>query len=220
MRKLFNAIRSESFDEVKKIIDSKPDLVNCIAKQPPKKDDGQSPLQVALKVGAFDICDYLIDNGADLNFMEDESSCNEWRTPVIHDAINAAVMCSRRNAYESDNGVRKLKLFSTEEKADRSFSILKRMLELGADVNKVDSYGNSAIWRFCLQANQILPTYNYNTHVEDNNRLFTPELQSDLFRILKALCDHGADLNYVRPKIEKTVKEHFCGGAMAKLLAM
>jgi hypothetical protein len=76
MKKLFNAIRSESFDEVKKIIDSKPDLVNCIAKQPPKKDDGQSPLQVALKVGAFDICDYLIDNGADLNFMEDES-CNE-----------------------------------------------------------------------------------------------------------------------------------------------
>ena len=220
MKKLFNAIRSESFDEVKKIIDSKPDLVNCIAKQPPKKDDGQSPLQVALKVGAFDICDYLIDNGADLNFMEDESSCNEWRTPVIHDAINAAVMCSRRNAYESDNGVRKLKLFSTEEKADRAFSILKRMLELGADVNKVDSYGNSAIWRFCLQANQILPTYNYNTHVEDNNRLFTPELQSDLFRILNALCDHGADLNYVRPKIEITVKEHFCGGAMAKLLAM
>ena len=39
-------------------------------------------------------------------------------------------------------------------------------------------------------------------------------------QILKALCDHGADLNYVRPKIGKTVKEHFCGGAMAKLLAM
>lgn len=220
MRKLFNAIRTESFDEVKKIIDSKPDLVNCFAKQPPKKDDGQSPLQVALKVGAFDICDYLIDKGADLNFMEDESSCNEWRTPVIHDAINAAVMCSRWNAYENYDGVRKLKLFSTEEKADRAFSILKRMLELGADVNKVDSYGNSAVWRFCLQANQILPTYNYNTHVEENNRMFTPELQSDLFRILKALCDYGADLNYVRPKIGKTVKEHFCGGAMAKLLAM
>lgn len=38
-----------------------PDLVNCVAKQPPKKDDGQSSLQVALKTGAFDIADYLID---------------------------------------------------------------------------------------------------------------------------------------------------------------
>lgn len=216
MKKLFNAIRSESFDEVKAIIEKKPDLVNCTAKQPPKKDDGQSPLQVALKAGAFDICDYLIGKGANLNFMEDESSCNEWRTPVVHDAINAAVMCSRWNSYV-DN---KLTVFSTEEKADRAFSVLKRILDLGADVNKVDSYGNSAIWRFCLQASQILPTYNYNTHVEGTNRLFTPKLQSDLSRILKTLCDYGADLNYVRPKIGKTVKEHFCGGALAKLLAM
>ncbi len=216
MKKLFNAIRSESFDEVKKIIDSKPDLVNCIAKQPPKKDDGQSPLQVALKAGAFDICDYLIDKGADLNFMEDESSCNEWRSPVVHDAINAAVMCSRWNSYDNN----KLTVFSTAEKADRAFSVLKRMLDLGADLNKVDSYGNSGVWRFCLQANQILPRYNYNTHVEESNRLLTPELQFDLSRILKTLCDYGADLNYVRPKIGKTVKEHFCGGALAKLLAM
>lgn len=216
MKKLFNAIRSENLDEVKAIIDKKPELVNCTAKQPPKKDDGQSPLQVALKSGVFDICDFLIDNGTDLNFMEDESSCNDWRTPVVHDAINAAVMCCRRNSYDNN----KLTLLSTEEKADRAFSVLKRMLDLGADVNKIDSFGNSAIWRFCLQANQILPTYNYNTHIEENNRLFTPELQFDLSRILKALCDHGADLNYVRPKMEQTVKEHFSGGAMAKLLAM
>ena len=74
MKKLFNAIRSENLDEVKAIIDKKPDLENCTAKQPPKKDDGQSPLQVALKTGAFDICDYLIDNGADLNF---------WRTSLL-----------------------------------------------------------------------------------------------------------------------------------------
>lgn len=61
--------------------------MNCTAKQPPKKDDGQSPLQVALKNGAFDIADYLIDQGADLNFIEDASCCNEWRAPVLHDAF-------------------------------------------------------------------------------------------------------------------------------------
>ena len=92
MKKLFKAIRDGNIELVKQLIDSKPELVNCTAKQPPKKDDGQSPLQVALKTGAFDIADLLIDNGADLNFMEDESCCNTWRAPVIHDAINAAVM--------------------------------------------------------------------------------------------------------------------------------
>lgn len=57
--------------------------VNCVAKQPPQKDDGQSPLQVALKTGNFDIAEYLIDMGADLNFMEDETCCNSWRTPEV-----------------------------------------------------------------------------------------------------------------------------------------
>ena len=48
MKKLFKAIRNGDFNEVKEIITKKPELVNCVAKQPPKKDDGQSPLQVAL----------------------------------------------------------------------------------------------------------------------------------------------------------------------------
>ena len=76
-------------EEVKNIISMKPELVNCIAKQPPKKDDGQSPLQVALKTGNFETAEYLINMGADLNFMEDFTCCNTWRTPVVHDAINA-----------------------------------------------------------------------------------------------------------------------------------
>ncbi|WP_164175144.1 ankyrin repeat domain-containing protein, partial [Ruminococcus flavefaciens] len=67
MKKLFKAIRNGDFNEVKEIITKKPELVNCVAKQPPKKDDGQSPLQVALKTGNFEIAKYLIEMGADLN---------------------------------------------------------------------------------------------------------------------------------------------------------
>ena len=44
MKKLFTAIRSSDFEMVRLIIEKKPELVNCVAKQPPKKDDGQSPL--------------------------------------------------------------------------------------------------------------------------------------------------------------------------------
>ena len=142
MKKLFKAIRAQDYELVKQIIEAKPELVNCTAKQPPKKDDGQSPLQVALKTGAFDIADYLINQGADLNFMEDASCCNSWRTPVVFDAITAAVMTSRWNTNTSYGG---LQVFSTLEDADRAYEILEKMLQAGADPNRTDSYGNTGI---------------------------------------------------------------------------
>ena len=215
MKKLFKAIRDKNIELVKQLIDSNPGLVNCIAKQPPQKDDGQSPLQVALKTGAFDIAEFLIDNGADLNFMEDESCCNTWRTPVIHDAINAAVMSSRWNTNNPYTG---FEVFSTEENAITSRKILGKMLQLGANVNKADSSGNSGIWRFCLQASQILPRYNFATNSECDDRILTSELETDLLSILKLLCKYGADLSYTSPNIGITVKEFYTTGSMAKLL--
>ncbi len=216
MKKLFKAIRDKNFELVRQLINSNPELVNCTAKQPPQKDDGQSPLQIALKTGAFDIAEYLIENGADLNFMEDASCCNTWRTPVIHDAINAAVMCSRWNTNNQYMG---FKVFSTEENAERARKILEKMLQLGADVNKLDSHNNSGIWRFCLQANQILPSYNYSTNCENDDRIFTIELETDLLNILRLLCTYGADLNYASPNTGLTVREFYIGGSMAKLLS-
>ena len=215
MKKLFKAIRDKNIEMVRELITTSSELVNCIAKQPPKKDDGQSPLQVALKTGAFDIAEFLIDNGADLNFMEAESCCNTWRTPVIHDAINAAVMSSRWNTNNPYTG---FEVFSTEENAITARKTLEKMLQLGADVNKVDSSGNSGIWRFCLQANQILPRYNYATNSECDDRIFTSELETDLLSILKLLCNYGADLSYAPPNVGLTVKEFYANGSMSKLL--
>ncbi|MBQ6890176.1 MAG: ankyrin repeat domain-containing protein [Oscillospiraceae bacterium] len=216
MKKLFKAIRDKDLELVRLLIDSKPELVNCTAKQPPKKDDGQSPLQVALKTGAFDIADYLIDQGADLNFMEDESCCNAWRAPVIHDAINAAVMSSRWNTNNPYTG---FEVFSSEEKAVYSRTILEKMLQKGANVNKLDSFGNSGIWRFCVQVNQILPSFNYATNTESDDRIFTIELETDLLIVLNLLCKYGADLGYVSPNTGLTVKEFYPNGSMAKLLS-
>ncbi len=216
MKKLFKAIRENNCEQVIQLINNNPELVNCTAKQPPKKDDGQSPLQVALKTGAFDIADYLIDNGADLNFMEDESCCNTWRAPVIHDAINAAVMSSRWNTNNQYTG---FEVFSTEENAVNARKILEKMLQLGSDINKLDSSGNSGIWRFCLQANQILPIFNYATNCECDDRIFTIELEADLLNILKLLSRYGADMSYASPTVGLTVKEFYSNGSMAKLLS-
>ena len=215
MKKLFQAIRKKDIEQVKQIIEHKPELVNCVAKQPPKKDDGQSPLQVSLKTGAFEIAEYLIDKGADLNFMEDSSCCNAWRAPVIHDAINAAVMNSRWNTNDNIRGFR---VFSTEQDARRAYRILEKMLTLGADVNALYSYGNSGIWRFCLQAAQILPAYHYSSHCESDERIFTKELEEDLTKILHLLSYYHADFSYATPNTERNVLEFYKEGSMAKLL--
>ena len=216
MKKLFKAIRDKNIELVKQLIDSSPELVNCIAKQPPKNDDGQSPLQVALKTGDFDIADFLIDKGADLNFMEDESCCNTWRAPVIHDAITAAVMSSRWNTNNPYTG---FEVFSTEENATTARKILEKMLQLGSDINKLDSAGNSGLWRYCLQASQILPRFDFATNCKCDDRIFTVELETDLLSILKLLCKYGADLSYVSPNVGLTVKEFYTNGSMAKLLS-
>jgi len=69
MKKLFTAIRQGKIEEVKSIIERKPELVNCVSGPLPKKDHGQSPLQVAFKTGKYEIAftyvKRLIENGAD-----------------------------------------------------------------------------------------------------------------------------------------------------------
>ena len=214
MKKLFTAIRASDLEMVKQIIEKKPELVNCVAKKPPKKDDGQSPLQVALKTGNTAIANYLLDMGADVNFIEDETCCNAWRTPVLHDAINCAVMSCRWNIDDKYMGCRE---FSTKERAVEALDVLKRMLDMGADVNALDSYGNSGLNRFALQAKQILPSYNYAEHREGNDRIFTAELHEDLRSVLQALKDAGADDSYKAPNLGYSVRK-FCSEGSISIL--
>ena len=214
MKKLFTAIRASDLEIVRQIIEKKPELVNCVAKKPPKKDDGQSPLQVALKTGNTAIANYLLDMGADVNFIEDETCCNAWRTPVLHDAINCAVMSCRWNIDDKYMGFRE---FSTKERAVEALGVLKKMLNMGADVNALDSYGNSGLNRFALQAKQILPSYNYAEHREENDRIFTAELHEDLRSVLQALKDAGADVSYKAPNLGYSVRE-FCSEGSISIL--
>lgn len=216
MKKLFQAIRNGDMDNVIQLLDKKPELISCTAKQPPKKDDGQSPLQVALKCGQFEIAELLINRGADVNFIESEDCCNKWRAPVIHDAINAAVMCSRWNVNSSIyNG---MKVFNTKERADKAYNILKSVIEKGADVNALDSYGNSCLWRACLQSAQILPGFNYKENKLDDDRVITSEITEDLRRIFNLLYESGMDSGYIRPGMSMTAKEYYQNGPLAQFL--
>lgn len=184
MKKLFTTIRKGDLDAVKDLLAKNPSLIHCTAKQPPKKDDGQSPLQVAIKTGHFKIANLLLDCGADVNFMESEDCANRWRMPVLQDAIRASILSSRWNTVGPDG---QLTVYSTQEEADQSYCILKKMLSLGADIRCLDSFGNSCLERAILDASQILP--------KSSDRILTPELYADLSRIFQLLFDAGADVS-------------------------
>lgn len=206
LKKLFTAIRKSDLDAVRKILEKDPSLIACTAKAPPKKDDGQSPLQVALKTDNATIANYLLDMGADVNFMEGEDCINSLRAPVLHDAVIAAIMNSRWNTYDADG---KLTVFSTAEKADESYAILARMIEMGANVNAVDSAGNSCLWRAAISAEQILPGYNRSTKEVFQDRLLTHELAADLSRIFHLLIGHGADVGCIHPYMGVSFRDYF-----------
>ena len=189
MKKLFTAIRKCDFETVKAILDKSPELISCISVGAPKKDEGQSPLQVALKASTAEIVELLLDRGADVNFIETETD-NPWRAPVIHDAIIRAIMSSRWNVVRPDG----LEVFSTEEKADSAFAILEKIIARGADVNAKDAMGFSCLCRALTQEDQIVPR-SYNS-----DRVMTDEIKFDISRIFALLISKGADVGYTTSK--------------------
>ncbi len=170
IKALFRAIRKHENKTVRALLSETPKLVNICASAPPKKDDGQSPLQVAFKTGNLRIAKLLIKLGADVNFME-ESDINEWRTPVLHDALRAAVFTAIEFRFIS------------------GFTLVKKMLKLGADPNAADSHGNTPLMRAFLDARQVLSMDpGFPDHVK--NKPLTQELR----KICKLLVKSGASL--------------------------
>lgn len=167
MTALFTAIRKSDLDKVKSIIEKQPLLVNSVAKAPPKKDDGQSALQVAIKSSNPEIAEYLIDKGADINFV-DSSQINVWHAPVIHDVVMACIyLCTD----------------SQSKKLTQYLGILKKMIQKGADLKVVDSYGNTVMHRAFLDARQLEHFYS------------DKKVVSNIKKIIDLLKESGASLS-------------------------
>ena len=211
MKKLFSAIRSGELNTVKAILEKEPALIACTAKQPPKKDDGQSPLQVAIKSGQFEIANYLLDCGADVNFMEAENCANPWRMPVLQDAVRAAVFSCRSNTVHPDGIVS----LSTKEQADTAYLLMKRMVDMGANIDCCDSFGNSCLMRAILDARQILPA-GENSEV----RRMTQELQIDMERIFRLLHEAGVDFEEIDRNWNKPIRELYTNEPVGAFLQM
>ena len=170
----FQAIRQRDITLVRSLIGAKPELVHTVASAPPKKDDGQSPLQVAFKTGNLDIAHLLLDNGADVNFIE-KSSVHEWRAPVLHDALRAAAFLAPKEGEEAN-------------KFHEAMVALKRLIELGANPNATDSYGNSALIRAFLDSRIRLSSSSMYPHGISDESLY-----QSLRQIFTVLIAAGAD---------------------------
>lgn len=173
MKKLFKAIRQGDLSEVKSILSKNPEAISSIAVPPPKKDIGQSPLQVAVKIGEFDIAYYLMEQGADVDFIEAEAEGVTWRTPILHDAI--------RTTFQS-------LCYKDIENSRKGLELMRELLNSGADPNKQASNTFAALDECVARAHSIL-----------DNRTAYPAVQDitekQLAAALNMLLEHGADFN-------------------------
>ncbi len=187
-KRLCSAIKGHDRETVQRMLEKKPDLINDVVRQPPRSDDGKSLLQIAIHSGATDIAEYLLDQGADVNFMEAETSVSGWRMPVIQDALSLAIMRTRWCAVDM-HGVPAVQ--HTKEESDAAYLLLKRMIAMGAELNAVDSKGNTTMERAVSQAAQIMPVYDSNTRQYTGKRVITDALKADLSRIFSLLFEQG-----------------------------
>jgi ankyrin repeat protein len=168
----FKAISDGDYNRVSELLDNSSEYLTINNFSPPKKDDGQSGLQVAFKTGNFDIAKLLIDKGSDINFKE-TSEINEWTSPVLHDCIRATIF----NSYTIQKDTTKF---------DKAFSLLKLMLSKNADPKSIDSYGNNCLHRTIMDARQMLN----NPNTDFTNGILIRQLQ----KVFNELIISGADI--------------------------
>lgn len=174
MNKLFKDIRHSDIEAVWASISKKADVVNEVYNaKAPKKDIGQSPLQVAIKCGEFEIIELLLENGADADFMEDPALVPPHSVcmSVLHDAIIGAFSSLCYKKYSD---------------SEKYMNLIERLLGNGADPNRKTSSDILPIGTAVNSAEMIL-----------ERKEAYPEIQEiakqRLFDTLDLLIKYGAD---------------------------
>jgi ankyrin repeat protein len=178
IKAFFKAITDGDINKVSELLNSDNEYWNVCNFAPPKKDDGQSGLQVAFKTGNFDVAKLLIEKGADVNFTE-TSKINEWTAPVLHDSIRATIF----NSYTLEKDTSKF---------DKAFSLLQLMLDKKANPNSVDSYGNNCLHRAIMDSRQMID----NPSADLANGILLQQTR----KVFKELIESGADTSLTNDK--------------------
>ncbi len=174
MNKLFKDIRHGDIEAVQAAISKNDAIVNEVYNaKAPKKDIGQSPLQVAIKCGQFEIIELLLEKGADSDFMEDPALVPPHSVcmSVLHDAI-IGVFSSLCYKQYSDS--------------EKYMNLIKKLLENGANPNRKTSSEMFPIGTVVNNAEMILERKEAYPDIQEITK-------KRLFEVLDLLIKYGAD---------------------------
>ncbi len=187
MKKLFTSIRQGKLDEVARILDKNPDLISCLAKAPPKKDDGQSPLMVAIKSDNLEVAHLLLDRGADVNFRDAPTQPHNESAPIW---LNAVGQCFMRAGHTVGPG---------PERSRGYFLLLRRLLDMGMDPNQkfTSDYSCTNAWQYALNQYDYFAHDSYDDYpsISQRKRQENRQLREMLKAVLDELYKHGADIH-------------------------
>lgn len=187
MKKLFVAIRRGNLDEVAALLDKKPELISCLAKAPPKKDDGQSPLMVAIKSDNPEVAHLLLDRGADVNFADAVNPYGaNFSAPIWYDAVGQCFLRAGDHVSQKN-----------QERTKGYFLLLRRLLDLGMDPNRKTSYGLTA-WQHALEQYDKFARDSYPSYYVEGTKAHNRQLREMLKAVLDELLKHGADIHDFR----------------------
>ena len=185
----FKEIRNGDIESIRKRINKNKNVVNEIFKgKKPLKDVGQSPLQVALKCANFDIINILLDNGADVDFIEDANQIlpNTICCPIL----SCAIMYSMDSLLYVEYNIKSYEISKSYVK------IIERLLILGANPNKKRFDANNflnnitPLGLLAASGNNVLK----ESRIRGNIKAY--ELaKENVIKILDLLIKYGADVN-------------------------
>lgn len=189
MKKLFTSIRQGKLDEVTRILDKNPDLISCLAKAPPKKDDGQSPLMVAIKSDNPEVAHLLLDRGADVNFRDAPSQPHNESAPIWYNAVG---QCFLRARHTVGPGIARTKQF---------FELLCRLLDMGMDPNQkfTNDMMSLGAWEYALTQYDYFANDHYPDWYVEETKKENRQLREMLKAVLDQLLAHGADIHDFEP---------------------
>lgn len=96
--------------------------------------------------------------------------------------------------------------------------MLRLLLERGADIDALDSFGNSLLGRVALTARQVLPAYRHTDPEWVDPKPLNDELVADLSRIFGALYARGADPSKVDPHLEHPLDAFYAAESVGRFL--
>jgi len=198
MKKLFTAIRQGKLDEVARILDKTPDLISCLAKAPPKKDDGQSPLMAAIKSDNLEVAHLLLNRGADVNFRDAINPYgSNFSAPIWYDAVGQCFMRARHT------------LGPGPERSKGYFLLLRRLLDMGMNPNQATDPGGLRAWQYALDKYGEFARSSYSGYPPSYEReqQENRQLREMLKAVLDELLSHGADIHKFVPPNEDGLSE-------------